>query len=139
MGETLYHNTVSKAPFGATPVYFYLLYLWTKTPPPVLFAFAAGLVALWRKRGEPGAAFLLFMLLFWLAPYSLFGAKWLRYTLSLLPFVYMTAAVGMVTLAGRLMGALKAEGRPGLASCAGAGLLALFVGVPAWETARAAP
>ena len=139
MGETLYHNTVSKAPFGATPVYFYLLYLWTKTPPPVLFAFASGLVALWRRRREPGAAFLLFMLLFWLAPYSLFGAKWLRYTLSLMPFVYMTAAVGVVTLTGWLIRVLKAERRPGLAAWAGAGLLTLFVGVPAWTAARAAP
>ena len=64
MGETLYYNVVSKGPFGATPVYFYLLYLLTKTPPPVLLAFAAGLVALWRRRREPGAAFLLFMLFF---------------------------------------------------------------------------
>jgi hypothetical protein len=41
MGETLYHNVVSKAPFGATPVYFYPLYLLTKTPPAVLAAFVS--------------------------------------------------------------------------------------------------
>jgi hypothetical protein len=139
MGETLYHNTVSKAPFGATPVYFYLLYLWTKTPVPVLAAFAAGLVALWRRRREPGAAFLLFMLLFWLVPYSLMGAKWLRYTLSLMPFVYMTAAVGVVESARWLAGALRVGRRPRLAAWAGAAALALFVGVPAWTTAAAGP
>ena len=139
MGETLYHNVVSKAPFGATPVYFYLLYLLTKTPLPVLAAFAGGLVALWRRRREPGAAFLLFMLLFWLAPYSLFGAKWLRYTLSLMPFVYMTAAVGVVTLIDWLGGVLKAGRSPGLAVWVGAASVALFVGVPAWAAARAAP
>jgi hypothetical protein len=136
MGETLYHNVVSKAPFGATPVYFYLLYLVTKTPLPVLAAFAAGLVALWRGRREPGAAFLIFMLLFWIVPYSLFGAKWLRYTLSLMPFVYMTAAVGVVALTRRVTGLLKAERRAGLA---GALSLALFVGVPAWGAVKAAP
>lgn len=140
LGETVYHNTVSKAPFGATPVYFYLLYLWTKTPVLVLFAFAAGLVALWRGRREPGAAFLLFMLLFWLVPYSLMGAKWLRYALSLLPFVYMTAAVGVTALTRRLRGALQIERRrPGLAAWAGAAALALFVGVPAWTTVVAGP
>ncbi|MBV9924733.1 MAG: glycosyltransferase family 39 protein [Acidobacteria bacterium] len=139
MGETLYHNVVSKAPFGATPVYFYLLYLVTKTPVPVLSAFAAGLVALWRGRREPGAAFLLFMLLFWIVPYSLFGAKWLRYTLSLMPFVYMTAAVGVVALTRWLKGLLKAERRPGLAGFAGLASLALFVGVPAWGAAAAGP
>jgi hypothetical protein len=139
MGETLYYNVVSKAPFGATPVYFYPLYLLTKTPVPVLAAFAAGLVALWRRRREPGAAFLLFMLFFWLVPYSLMGAKWLRYTLSLMPFVYMTAAVGVMTLTRWLIGALKVERRPGLAAWAGAAALALFVVAPAWAAARAAP
>jgi hypothetical protein len=139
MGETLYYNVVSKAPFGATPVYFYLLYLLTKTPPPVLFAFAAGLVALWRKRREPGAAFLLFMLFFWLVPYSLMGAKWLRYTLSLMPFVYMTAAVGVVALTRRLLELSQAERHRGVAAWVGAASLALFVGVPAWAAARAAP
>ncbi|MFL6257117.1 MAG: glycosyltransferase family 39 protein [Pyrinomonadaceae bacterium] len=139
MGETLYHNVVSKAPFGATPVYFYLLYLVTKTPPLVLFALVAGLVALWRGRREPGAAFLLFMLLFWLVPYSLMGAKWLRYTLSLMPFVYMTAAVGVVALTRWLVEWLKAGRRSGLAAWVSAASLALFVGVPAWGAARAAP
>jgi hypothetical protein len=139
MGETLYHNVVSKAPFGATPVYFYLLYLLTKTPAPVLFAFAAGLVALWRRRREPGAAFLLFMLLFWVVPYSLMGAKWLRYTLSLTPFVYMTAAVGVAALTRWLVGVLQAGRSTGLAAWAGAASLALFVGVPAWAAARSAP
>jgi hypothetical protein len=141
MGETLYHNVVSKAPFGATPVYFYLLYLSTKTPVPVLAAFVAGLVALWRRRREPGAAFLLFMLFFWMAPYSLFGAKWLRYTLSLMPFVYMTAAVGVAALTGWVLTLLKAGGgrRPVLAVWAGAASSALFVVAPAWSAASAAP
>ena len=137
MGETLYHNVVSKGPFGATPVYFYALYLLTKTPVPVLIAFAAGCVALWRRRREPGAAFLLFMLLFWLVPYSLFGAKWLRYTLSLMPFVYMTAAVGVATAARRVAG-LLGSGR-GRAAAAWAAALALFVALPAWAAAAAAP
>ncbi len=141
MGETLYHNVVSKSPFGATPVYFYVLYLLTKTPVPVLLAFAAGCGALWRRRREPGAAFLLFMLFFWLVPYSLFGAKWLRYTLSLMPFVYMTAAVGVAALARWLAGLLGAGGRrrAALTALACAAALVFFVGVPAWEAAASAP
>jgi hypothetical protein len=141
MGETLYHNTVSKAPFGATPLYFYALFLLIKTPPALLTAFAAGLVVLIRKRREPGAAFLLFMLFFWLVPYSLMGAKWLRYTLSLMPFVYMTAAVGAVACARGLLLLLKVSRAtsPRLASCLGACVLALFVGAPAWAAFQAAP
>lgn len=141
MGETLYYNTVSKAPFGATPVYFYTLYLLIKTPPALLLAFAAGLVVLVRKWREPGAAFLLFMLFFWLVPYSLMGAKWLRYTLSLMPFVYMTAAVGAMATARWLPSLLKVgrETSPRLASALGAGVLTVFVAAPAWAAFQSAP
>ena len=141
MGETLYHNTVSKAPFGATPVYFYALFLLIKTPPALLVAFVVGLFVLARKWREPGAAFLLFMLLFWLVPYSLMGAKWLRYTLSLMPFVYMTAAVGAVACARGLLSLLKVSRatNPRLASALGAIVLALFVGAPAWAAFQSAP
>ena len=38
------------------------------------------------------------MFFFWIVPYSLVGSKWLRYTLSLMPFVYMLAAVGVVAI-----------------------------------------
>jgi hypothetical protein len=141
VGETLYHNVVSKAPFGATPVYFYALYLLIKTPLPVLIAFLAGLVALARRWREPGAAFLLFMFLFWIVPYSLMGAKWLRYTLSLMPFVYMIAAVGVVSATRALFTLLKVsrERNPRLAASVGAASLALFIGVPAWTAFMAAP
>jgi hypothetical protein len=56
-----------------------------------------------------------------------------------LPFVYMTAAVGVVALTRWLVGVLKAGRSTGLAAWAGAASLALFVGVPAWTAARAAP
>jgi uncharacterized membrane protein YhaH (DUF805 family) len=141
MGETIYHNVVSKAPFGATPIYFYALYLLIKTPLPVLLAFGAGLLVLARRWREPGAAFLLFMFLFWIVPYSLMGAKWLRYTLSLMPFVYVIAAVGVVEMTRGLLALLKIgrEQSPRLAASVGALTLALFVGVPAWAALRAAP
>ncbi|HWW77574.1 MAG TPA: glycosyltransferase family 39 protein, partial [Pyrinomonadaceae bacterium] len=139
MGETLYHNVVSKGPFGATPLYFYALYLLIKTPPAVLLAFLAGLVALLRRWREPGAAFLLFMLFFWLVPYSLSGAKWLRYTLSLTPFVYMTAAVGVVSLVRGLLRLLKFRRRQWLVRAAWALAVALFVGAPAWAAYKSAP
>lgn len=141
MGETLYHNVVSKAPFGATPLYFYVLYLLIKTPPPVLVAFAAGVFVLARRRREPGAAFVLMMLVLWVVPYSLMGAKWLRYTLSLMPFFYMASAVGVLALTRWLVGLLKADGgrKPSLATAAATASLALFVGVPAVAALSSAP
>lgn len=137
MGETLYDNVVSKTPFGATPVYFYLLFLLIKTPLPVLGALAVGLWVCARRWREPGPGFLLLMFLLWAVPYSLVGAKWLRYTLSLMPFVYMLAAVGVVWAVGaaaRLLGQ-----RPALARLAGAGVVALFVALPAYAALSAGP
>lgn len=94
----LYKNTMSGTPFWGTPIYFYVLFLALKVPLTVLIAFLAGIVVSIRRWRHPGHAFVLFMLFFWIVPYSLVGSKWLRYTLSLMPFVYMLAAVGVVAL-----------------------------------------
>ena len=94
----LYKNNMSSSPFWGTPVYFYLLFLLIKVPLVVLGAFLIGLLVAVKRRREIGYAFLLFMFLFWIVPYSLIGGKWLRYTLSLMPIVYMLAAVGVVAV-----------------------------------------
>jgi Dolichyl-phosphate-mannose-protein mannosyltransferase len=94
----LYKNNMSSSPFWGTPVYFYLLFLLIKVPLVVLGAFLVGLVVSVKRRREIGYAFLLFMFLFWIIPYSLIGGKWLRYTLSLMPIVYMLAAVGVMAI-----------------------------------------
>jgi len=64
----------------------------------ILGAFLVGLAISVRRWRHVGHAFLIFMFLFWIVPYSLIGGKWLRYTLSVMPFVYMLAAVGVVGL-----------------------------------------
>ena len=94
----LYKNTMSGTPFWGTPIYFYALFLALKVPLTLLIAFLAGIVVSIRRWRNPGHAFVLFMFFFWIVPYSLVGSKWLRYTLSLMPFVYMLAAVGVVAL-----------------------------------------
>ena len=96
--DQLYRNNVSRTPFWGTPLYFYLVFMAIKIPLTVLVAFLAGLIVSLKNRRHPGHAFVLFMFLFWIVPYSLMGAKWLRYTLSLMPFVYILAAVGVVTI-----------------------------------------
>jgi hypothetical protein len=94
----LYKNNMSSTPFWGTPLYFYMLFLAVKVPLMTLLAFVIGLAISIKRWRNVGYAFLLFMFLFWIVPYSLIGAKWLRYTLSLMPFVYMIAAVGVVAL-----------------------------------------
>ena len=94
----LYKNNMSSTPFWGTPIYFYLLFLAIKVPLITIVAFLIGLAVAARHPRHVGHAFLLFMFLFWIVPYSLIGGKWLRYTLSLMPLVYLTAAVGILGL-----------------------------------------
>jgi hypothetical protein len=132
MGETLYKNNPSSTPFWGTPLYFYALYLLIKLPLPVLMAFLVGLFECVRRRKEPGHGFLLLMFLLWIVPYSFFGAKWLRYTLSLLPFVYMIAAVGMLALVRWCIRFFKGANAPRARQLTGALATLVFIILPAW-------
>ena len=142
MGESLYRNTMSATPFWGTPVYFYLLYLLIKVPAPLIIALVAGLTTCVRRWREPGHAFLLLMFVLWIAPYSLVGAKWLRYALSLMPFVYMIAAVGIVAIVKTSAEWLTIERAPrGRVIWWAVGTIAIFVFValPAWSAWKARP
>jgi Dolichyl-phosphate-mannose-protein mannosyltransferase len=131
MGEHLYRNNPSATPFWGTPLYFYLLFLAIKTPLPVLVSFLVGLVVAVRRWRHPSYAFPLGMFFFWIVPYSLFGAKWLRYALSLMPFVYMIAAVGIVTLVRLSASLLKRLGEERAARLALAAAVLIFIAWPA--------
>jgi hypothetical protein len=139
MGDTLYKNTMSSTPFRGTPVYFYALFLLIKVPPPVLAAFAVGLVVCVRRWRHPGHGFLLLMFVLWIVPYSLVGAKWLRYTLSLMPFVYMIAAVGVVALVRWLAERFGSAARARTLRFASLAALLLFVAWPAWSAYSSGP
>jgi 4-amino-4-deoxy-L-arabinose transferase-like glycosyltransferase len=93
----LYPNDMARTPNGS-PWFFYALYLIVKVPPALTAAFLMGVVVVFRRRRSDyagkGHLFLRIMLVFWLFPMSLLGVKFLRYTLALMPFYYMTAAVG---------------------------------------------
>jgi hypothetical protein len=127
----LYKNNMSSSPFWGTPVYFYLLFLAIKVPLIIGAAFVVGLVFAVRRPRHLGHAFLLFMFLFWIVPYSLIGGKWLRYTLSLMPLVYMLAAVGVVGLIQFTRRRFHASKRASVVISAVA--VAVFVALPAWS------
>jgi hypothetical protein len=99
--DKLYVNDMMQTP-GGNPWYLYFLFLGVKLPLPIIAAFAVGLVEIFRRRGKypasRGYLFLRVMLVFWLFPMAITGGKFLRYTLSLLPLVYITAAVGMIVI-----------------------------------------
>jgi len=137
MAGRLYKNNMSSTPFWGTPIYFYLLFLAIKVPLLIVGAFIGGLVVAIKHRHRHGHAFLLFMLLFWIVPYSLIGGKWLRYTLSLMPIVYLLAAVGVVALV-KVAGSQFPQWKNARLIFS---LLAatLFIGVPAWTVLAHGP
>jgi hypothetical protein len=139
MGDELYKNTMAGTPFRGTPVYFYALFLLIKVPLPVLAALLAGLVECVRRWRNSGHAFLLLMFLLWIVPYSLIGAKWLRYTLSLMPFVYMIAAVGIVALVRLVATLFKTANAERALRFTGALALIIFIAWPAWTAYRNRP
>jgi asparagine N-glycosylation enzyme membrane subunit Stt3 len=133
----LYKNTVSSSPFWGTPIYFYLMFMAIKIPLLVLASFIIGFVVSIKRWRHPGRAFVLFMFLLWIIPYSLMGAKWLRYTLSLMPFVYMLAAIGVVELIRFVVGRLRVAKQT--RAIVAALIVAIFVGLPAWIAYWAGP
>lgn len=140
MGDHIFRNRMSDSPFWGLPVYFYLLFLGIKVPLSLLATFVLGLVVSLKEWRRPGPRFILFMVLFWIVPYSLAGAKWLRYTLSLMPFVYMGAAVGTVALLAwseRFFAKFTTGTNAG--AIATALLLIALVVVPGWTAYASAP
>lgn len=96
--ENLYSNDMGSMPHGL-PWYFYFLFLGVKLPLPLLLALIIGAIEIFRRRGKTDVArgylFLRMMLFFWLFPMAIVGSKFLRYTLALMPVIYLTAAVGV--------------------------------------------
>jgi hypothetical protein len=129
-GDQLYKNNMSSTPFWGTPMYFYLLFMAIKIPLLVLASFLVGFLVSLKRRRHPGHAFVVFMFLFWIVPYSLIGGKWLRYTLSLMPFIYMMAAVGVIALIGLLSKFLKASSHA--SEIVSAAAVIVFILLPGW-------
>ena len=85
---TLYLNFASRA-FAGVPWYFYLWLLTVKTPVPFLVAILCGSILLLRDRRNFASCLFISFGLVQLAGLSLCGSKWIRYSLPLLPFLYM--------------------------------------------------
>ena len=137
--DSLFINNATQTP-GGNAWYFYLLFLWVKLPLPLLAAFIVGLIEIFRRRGDyvqsRGYLFLRMMLVCWLVPMSILGAKFLRYSLALMPLVYITAAVGIVVMWRVLSSALgRLIQRDFVPSIAGVATALVFVAAPALITA----
>ena len=91
---SLYRNFPSLLLAGV-PWYFYVWMLLVKTPIPILVAILVGSMLLLRDRRSIGSCFFLTMGLLQFACLSISGAKWMRYSLWFLPFLYLAAGYGV--------------------------------------------
>src|SRR5215470_14634674 len=87
---TLYRNFPSHLLAGV-PWYFYLWLLVVKTPIPILAAIVVGSIFLLRDRKTLASCFFFSFVVLQLAALSICGAKWIRYSLPLLPFLFLAA------------------------------------------------
>jgi len=84
----LYMNFPSLLLAGV-PWFYYLWLVLVKTPIPILVAVVVGSALLLRDRRTLASCFFLSLGVVQLAGLSFSGAKWIRYSLPLLPFLYL--------------------------------------------------
>jgi hypothetical protein len=130
----LYVNSITATP-GGVPVTFYADFLATKVPVLLLAAFAIGIVQLVRRRTERGFVFARIFLVLVLLPYSVLGAKFVRYMLPLFVIVDIIAASGIVWILDFVRQGRRAMDRPWLVPAT----IALFIGVPLSAVLAARP
>jgi hypothetical protein len=85
---TLYMNFPARLLAGV-PWFYYLWLTLVKTPIPILIAVVVGSVLLLRDRRTLASCFFISLGMIQLAGLSVSGAKWIRYSLPLLPFLFL--------------------------------------------------
>ncbi len=86
----LYPNFAARF-FSGVPWYFYFWLLLVKTPIPVLVAMILGSILVLRDRRTLASCFFCALGLVQLLALSVCGAKWIRYSLPFLPFLFLAA------------------------------------------------
>ncbi len=93
----LYMNTITSTPFGV-PWYFYFWAMGVKTPLPILLAMIVGFVLVLLDSRSMAAIFLRIMVVLCFFPLAVFGTKWIRYLLQMLPFLFLLAGYAVEKL-----------------------------------------
>ena len=86
--------------FRGTPWYFFPLFTLVKHPALTVAAFVAGLPQLFRRKAGDGRYFILFWLFIWALTFIPTGGKFARYYTTVLPCVFVAAAVGIEYASG---------------------------------------
>lgn len=98
---TLYLNFPSRLLAGV-PWFYYLWLLLVKTPIPMLMAVIVGSILLLRDRRTLVSCFFLSLGMVQLIGLSFSGAKWIRYSLPLLPFLYLAGGYAVQQIWNRM-------------------------------------
>jgi len=112
---TLYMNFPSRLLAGV-PWFYYLWLLLVKTPIPILLAVILGSALLLRERRTLASCFFLSFGLVQLAGLSVSGAKWIRYSLPLLPFLYLAGGYAVQQTLKAAKGRVLSQALVGLAA-----------------------
>jgi hypothetical protein len=127
---TLYMNFPSRLLAGV-PWFYYLWLLLVKTPVPILVAVIAGSILLLRDRKNLASCFFLSLGMLQLVGLSISGAKWIRYSLPLLPFLYLAGGYAVQATWDRMREKKMSLAFVGLTAAA---LFALpLLGLHAWS------
>jgi predicted membrane-bound dolichyl-phosphate-mannose-protein mannosyltransferase len=84
-----------------TPWYFYFVQLATRLPLVSFISFLVGCAVAWRKRLGDGRYFLYVWLVLWGLAFMFVGGKFARYVTTLMPAVFITAAIAIQFAARR--------------------------------------
>jgi predicted membrane-bound dolichyl-phosphate-mannose-protein mannosyltransferase len=92
-----------------TPWYFYFVMLGTKLPLLSVISFVIGCALLFRKKLGDGRYFMYVWLVLWALAFMFVGGKFTRYITTLMPTVFIAAAIAIQFLAQLIARTLKSE------------------------------
>lgn len=100
---TLYMNFPARLLTGV-PWFYYLWLMLVKTPIPILVAVILGSALLLRDRRTLASCFFLSLGMVQLIGLSVSGAKWIRYSLPMLPFFFLAGGYAVQAIWNRVKG-----------------------------------
>ena len=112
---TLYMNFPSRL-FAGVPWFYYFWLVLVKTPIPILMAIIVGSALLLRDRRTLASCFFLSLGVVQLVGLSVSGAKWIRYSLPLLPFLYLAGGYAVEQTLKAAKGKVLSRALVGLAA-----------------------
>ena len=112
---TLYMNFPARLLAGV-PWFYYLWLVLAKTPIPILMAVIVGSALLLRDRRTLASCFFLSLGMVQLVGLSVSGAKWIRYSLPLLPFLYLAGGYAVQQTLRAAKGKVLSRALVGLAA-----------------------